>query len=55
MKNLKKLSKSQLKGIKGAGGIKSFPDEPDFCMYVCGDVIVCAACSKDFECPVTDM
>ena len=55
MKNLKKLSKNQLKGIKGAGGIKSFPDEPDFCMYVCGDIIVCAACSKDFECPVTDM
>lgn len=55
MKNLKKLSKIQLKGIKGAGVIKSLPQEPEFCMYVCGDIIVCAECSKDFKCPVTDM
>lgn len=50
MKNLKKLSKGQLKTIKGAGGIK-FP-EPEFCMYACPDgTIVCATCSDDFKCP----
>lgn len=35
MKNLKKLNKSQLKTIKGAGGIKL--PEPEFCMYACPD------------------
>jgi hypothetical protein len=52
MKNLKKLSKGQLKNIKGEG--VDLP-EPEFCMYVCGNIIVCAACSKDFKCPVDDM
>lgn len=50
MKNLKKLNKSQLKTITGAGGIKTLP-EPDFCMYVCGNVVICATCSDDFKCP----
>ncbi|HEX7869199.1 MAG TPA: hypothetical protein VF455_03715, partial [Chryseobacterium sp.] len=50
MKNLKKLSKDQLKSISGAGGIKGLP-EPDFCMYYCNGVVVCATCSKDFKCP----
>lgn len=54
MKNLKKLNKSQLKNIKGAGGVKPI-HEPEFCMYVCGNMVVCAACSDDFKCPVTDM
>jgi hypothetical protein len=49
MKNLKKLNKGQLKSITGAGGIKL--PEPEFCMYVCGDVVICATCSKDFKCP----
>jgi len=49
MKNLKKLNKSQLKTITGAGGIKT---EPEFCMYACPDgTIVCATCSNDFKCP----
>ena len=48
MKNLKKLSKGQLKSITGAG-IKL--PEPEFCMYACGNVIICATCSKDFKCP----
>ncbi|WP_346983706.1 hypothetical protein [Chryseobacterium sp. POE27] len=51
MKNLKKLSKGQLKNIKGEG--INLP-EPEFCMYACGNIIVCAACSKDFKCPVDD-
>lgn len=51
MKNLKKLSKGQLKSITGAG--ITLP-EPEFCMYVCGNVVVCATCSKDFKCPVVD-
>ncbi|SKC05910.1 bacteriocin-like protein [Chryseobacterium balustinum] len=50
MKNLKKLGKDQLKTIKGAGGIKPLP-EPDFCMYYCDGVVVCAICSDDFKCP----
>ncbi|WP_426274790.1 bacteriocin-like protein [Chryseobacterium sp. S-02] len=51
MKNLKKLNKSQLKAITGAGGIKTLP-EPEFCMYACPDgTIVCATCSNDFKCP----
>ena len=50
MKNLKKLSKDQLKTIKGAGEIKPFPD-PDFCMYYCNGVVICATCSDDFKCP----
>lgn len=49
MKNLKKLSKGQLKSIKGAGGIKL--PEPEFCMYACGNVVICATCSDDFKCP----
>jgi hypothetical protein len=51
MKNLKKLTKGQLKSIKGAG--ITLP-EPEFCMYVCGNVVICATCSKDFKCPVDD-
>lgn len=50
MKNLKKLNKSQLKTITGAGGIKTLP-EPDFCMYACGNVVICATCSDNFKCP----
>ncbi|WP_267403840.1 MULTISPECIES: hypothetical protein [unclassified Chryseobacterium] len=53
MKNLKKLSKGQLKSITGAGGVK-FP-EPELCMYACNGVVICAACSDDFKCPVDDM
>ncbi len=50
MKNLKKLNKSQLKTITGAG-IKPLP-EPELCMYACPDgTIVCATCSDDFKCP----
>lgn len=50
MKNLKKLDKSQLKNIKGAGGIKTLP-EPEFCVYACGNTVICTACSDDFKCP----
>lgn len=49
MKNLKKLSKGELKSISGAG-IKELP-QPDFCMYYCNGVVMCATCSKDFKCP----
>ncbi|MDR6516158.1 bacteriocin-like protein [Chryseobacterium camelliae] len=49
MKNLKKLSKGQLKGISG-GGIKPLP-EPELCMYACGNILICATCSNDFKCP----
>lgn len=51
MKNLKKLSKGQLKNIKGEG--VKLP-EPELCMYACGNVIICATCSKDFKCPEVD-
>ena len=55
MKNLKKLSKGQLKNITGAGGIKTLP-EPEFCMYACPDgTVVCATWSDNFKCPVTDI
>ncbi|MCU7614622.1 hypothetical protein N0B16_09260 [Chryseobacterium sp. GMJ5] len=50
MKNLKKLSKDQLKSISGAGGIKQNP-EPDFCLYYCNGTVICTTCSKDFTCP----
>ncbi|WP_416207902.1 bacteriocin-like protein [Chryseobacterium sp. YIM B08800] len=53
MKNLKKLNKSQLKTIKGSG-INPLP-EPDFCMYYCNGVIICATCSDDFKCPDDSM
>ncbi|WP_185113412.1 hypothetical protein [Chryseobacterium sp. ERMR1:04] len=53
MKNLKKLSKGQLKGISGAGGIKL--PEPEFCNYYCSGVVICAACSNDFKCPDNSM
>jgi hypothetical protein len=53
MKNLKKLSKGQLKSIKGAGGSKL--PEPEFCMYACNGVVICAACSDDFKCPDDSM
>lgn len=49
MKNLKKLSKGELKSISGAG-VKELP-QPDFCMYYCSGVVICATCSKDFKCP----
>ncbi|WP_210149609.1 bacteriocin-like protein [Chryseobacterium scophthalmum] len=49
MKNLKKLNKNQLKTITG-NGIKLLP-EPDFCMYYCNGIVVCATCSDDFKCP----
>jgi len=49
MKNLKKLSKGELKSISGAG-VKDLP-QPDFCMYYCNGVVICATCSKDFKCP----
>ncbi|NMR33426.1 hypothetical protein HIO71_04295 [Chryseobacterium aquaticum] len=49
MKNLKKLSKGELKSISGAG-VKELP-QPDFCMYYCNGVVICATCSKDFKCP----
>lgn len=50
MKNLKKLRKDQLKTIKGSGGVKELPD-PDFCMYYCDGILICATCSDDFKCP----
>lgn len=53
MKNLKKLNKGQLKNISGGGGIKL--PEPDFCMYYCDGLVVCAACSDDFKCPDNTM
>lgn len=49
MKNLKKLSKGELKSISGAG-VKELP-QPDFCMYYCNGVVICATCSDDFKCP----
>lgn len=49
MKNLKKLNKGELKSISGAG-VKELP-QPDFCMYYCNGVVICATCSKDFKCP----
>ncbi|EJL69724.1 bacteriocin-like protein [Chryseobacterium populi] len=49
MKNLKKLSNSQLKSISGAGEIKL--PEPEFCMYYCNGVVICETCSNDFKCP----
>ncbi|MDQ1098333.1 MULTISPECIES: bacteriocin-like protein [Chryseobacterium] len=49
MKNLKKLSKNQLKGISG-GGVKPLP-ESEFCFYACGNTVICTACSDDFKCP----
>ncbi|RKS96696.1 bacteriocin-like protein [Chryseobacterium defluvii] len=48
MKNLKKLSKGQLKSISGAG--LTLPPE-DFCMYYCNGVVICATCSDNFTCP----
>ncbi|WP_165585155.1 bacteriocin-like protein [Chryseobacterium soli] len=53
MKNLKKLNKSQLKSIAGAGGIKL--PEPEFCNYYCNGVIICATCSDKFTCPDDSM
>lgn len=52
MKNLKKLSKGQLKSISGAG--ITIP-EPELCLYYCNGVVVCATCSKDFTCPDDSM
>lgn len=53
MKNLKKLSKDKMRTISGAGGIKL--PEPEFCMYYCNGVVVCATCSNDFKCPDDSM
>ncbi|MCW3160792.1 bacteriocin-like protein [Chryseobacterium oryctis] len=52
MKNLKKLSKDHLKSISGAG--ITLP-EPEFCMYYCNGVVICAACNNDFVCPDDSM
>lgn len=52
MKNLKKLSKKELKSISGEGRIKP---EPDFCLYYCNGVVICTTCSKDFKCPDDSM
>ncbi|WP_171032625.1 bacteriocin-like protein [Chryseobacterium indologenes] len=50
MKNVKKLTKDQLKGISGGAHLP----EPEFCMYYCNGTVICASCSDDFKCPVTN-
>ncbi|WP_185246483.1 hypothetical protein [Chryseobacterium bernardetii] len=49
MKNLKKLRKDQLKGISGGAKLPII----EYCMYYCNGTVICAACSDDFQCPVT--